>query len=49
MLEAIHETSHGMFSSAVSTIRCARMHIGQTECLNVGDFRARGTPYVLQV
>jgi Icc-related predicted phosphoesterase len=26
----------------------SRIRIGQTECINVGHFRARGTPYVLQ-
>jgi Icc-related predicted phosphoesterase len=25
-----------------------RMRIGRTECVNVGHFRARGAPYVLE-
>jgi hypothetical protein len=26
----------------------ARARVGRTECVNVGHFRARGTPYVLE-
>ena len=26
----------------------ARMRVGRTECVNVGYFRATGTPYVLR-
>jgi Icc-related predicted phosphoesterase len=49
LLDAVHQTQprYLLFGHVHQPLR-ARMTIGRTECVNVGHFRASGTPYVLQ-
>jgi Icc-related predicted phosphoesterase len=48
VLEAIRETQPDMvLFGHVHNPLAARTRIGRTECVNVGHFRGRGTPYVL--
>lgn len=49
VLEAIHETQprYVLFGHVHQPL-VSRARIGRTECVNVGHFRARGAPYVLQ-
>jgi Icc-related predicted phosphoesterase len=50
VLAAIHETQprYVLFGHVHQPL-ARRMRIGRTECINVGHFRASGTPYVLTV
>jgi Icc-related predicted phosphoesterase len=49
VLEAIRDTSPELvlFGHVHNPLQ-ARVRIGRTECVNVGHFRGRGTPYVLE-
>jgi Icc-related predicted phosphoesterase len=49
LLAAIEKTSprYALFGHVHQPLQ-SRVRIGSTECINVGHFRARGTPYVLQ-
>jgi Icc-related predicted phosphoesterase len=49
VLAAIHETQprYVLFGHVHQPL-VRRMRIGRTECVNVGHFRARGAPYVLE-
>jgi Icc-related predicted phosphoesterase len=48
VLEAIHETQPDLvLFGHVHNPLAQRTRIGRTECVNVGHFRGRGTPYVL--
>jgi Icc-related predicted phosphoesterase len=49
MLDAIRRTQPGLvLFGHVHAPLVARARIGRTECVNVGHFRGRGTPYVLE-
>lgn len=49
LLTAIHETQPDLaLFGHVHQPRSARARIGRTECINVGHFRASGTPYALE-
>ena len=49
LLEAIRETQPAVvLYGHVHNPLVARARIGRTECVNVGHFRGRGTPYVLE-
>jgi len=50
LLEAIRATQprYALFGHVHQPLK-PRTRIGRTECLNVGHFRARGTPYVLEI
>jgi len=50
LLEAIRETQprYALFGHVHQPLK-PRTRIGRTECLNVGHFRARGTPYVIEI
>jgi Icc-related predicted phosphoesterase len=49
LLEAIRETQpKAVLFGHVHNPLVARVRIGKTECVNVGHFRGRGTPYVLE-
>jgi Icc-related predicted phosphoesterase len=49
VLSAIHEHAPPLvLFGHVHQPLAARMRVGRTECVNVGHFRASGTPYVLQ-
>jgi Icc-related predicted phosphoesterase len=50
VLEAIHETQprYVLFGHVHQPL-ARRVRVGRTECVNVGHFRASGTPYVLTV
>jgi Icc-related predicted phosphoesterase len=49
LLAAIEQTRpRYLLFGHVHQPRQSRIRIGATECINVGHFRARGTPYVLQ-
>ncbi len=49
VLAAIHETQprYALFGHVHQPL-ARRIRIGRTECINVGHFRARGAPYVLE-
>ncbi len=48
LLEAIRSTQPGLvLFGHVHNPLVARARVGRTECVNVGHFRGRGTPYVL--
>jgi Icc-related predicted phosphoesterase len=49
VLAAIHETQpdYVLFGHVHQPL-VRRMRIGRTECINVGHFRARGAPHVLE-
>jgi Icc-related predicted phosphoesterase len=49
LLEAVHQTqpSYLLFGHVHQPL-VDRLTIGQTQCVNVGHFKASGTPYVLQ-
>jgi Icc-related predicted phosphoesterase len=49
LLEAVRETQPAvLLFGHVHNPLVRRTRIGRTECINVGHFRGRGTPYVLQ-
>lgn len=49
LLEAVRETQpRWMLFGHVHNPLVARRRVGRTECLNVGHFRGRGTPFVLE-
>jgi Icc-related predicted phosphoesterase len=49
LLEAIRETQpSAVLFGHVHNPLARRVRIGKTECVNVGHFRGRGTPYVLE-
>ena len=49
LLEAIRDTQPAaVLFGHVHTPLVRRVRIGKTECVNVGHFRGRGTPYVLE-
>jgi Icc-related predicted phosphoesterase len=49
LLEAVHKTQpRYLLFGHVHQPLVGRLTIGQTQCVNVGHFRASGTPYVLQ-
>ena len=49
LLEAIRETQPELvLFGHVHNPLVRRTRIGRTECVNVGHFRGRGTPYVLE-
>jgi Icc-related predicted phosphoesterase len=49
LLDAIHRTSpRYLLFGHVHQPLAARLTIGRTRCVNVGHFRASGTPYVLE-
>ena len=49
LLDAVRRPSRGTCFSGMCTSRWpSRVTIGRTECVNVGHFRATGTPYALE-
>jgi Icc-related predicted phosphoesterase len=50
VLEAVHATQPKyVFFGHVHQPLARRVRIGRTECINVGHFRASGTPYALEI